>query len=407
MIEVSNLRKHYGPIRAVDNISFSVNQGEIVGFLGPNGAGKSTTMKMLTCFLAPTSGEARVAGSDVQTESMAVRRTIGYLPEDTPLYSAMTVLEFLTFVAAAREVPKSRLKERLRVVVDICGIGDRMGQTIGTLSKGFRQRVGLAQALVHDPDVLILDEPTSGLDPNQIAEIREVIKRLGQEKTLILSTHVLSEVEATCNRVIIIDQGSVVGDGSIDVLSRAREAQAGFVLTVESDQTPSALRERFAGLKQVDTVQEVPSPLGPSFVITPKPDTDPRLELMRVCVDEGWIVLTLTPKAANLEDIFRSLTQGQSFGVGGAAGAAAVAGAAVAKSRAASADEPEPKKKADEKKADEKKADEKKADEKKKAAAANAEADAGDDAGDDADGEEEAEGAEERGDAADAAEEEK
>ena len=310
MIEVSDLRKHYGPIQAVNGISFSIKKGEIVGFLGPNGAGKTTTMKMLTCFLAPTSGEARVAGHNIQSDTMAVRQAIGYLPEDTPLYKSMTVLEFLRFIAEVREVPPSRRNERIRQVVEICGIQDRLGQTIGTLSKGYRQRVGLAQALVHDPDVLILDEPTSGLDPNQIAEIREVIKALGKEKTLILSTHVLSEVEATCDRVIIIDHGSVVGDGSIEVLAKAREAQAGFVISVEADQPTSKIKERLSGITQIKTVEEIDSHLGPTFIVTPEDEADPRLALMKACVDEGWIILSLTPKAASLEDIFRNLTHG-------------------------------------------------------------------------------------------------
>jgi ABC-2 type transport system ATP-binding protein len=310
MIEVRHLHKSYGPIRAVDDVSFAINQGEIVGFLGPNGAGKTTTMKMLTCFLAPTSGEVRVAGHDIYQDSMAVRRAVGYLPEDTPLYKSMTVLDFLRFVAAVREVPASRQKERLRAVVEVCGIKDRLGQIIGTLSKGYRQRVGLAQALVHDPPVLILDEPTSGLDPNQIAEIREVIRSLGKQKTLILSTHVLPEVEATCDRVIIIDAGKVVGDGSIEVLSKARLAQAGFLLSLETSQATERIRKALEALPDVDKVEPVSQGGAHSFIITPKKDKDPRLEIMKVCVAEGWIILQLTPKAASLEEVFRGLTQG-------------------------------------------------------------------------------------------------
>jgi len=214
MIEVSNLHKHYGSNHAVDGISFSINRGEIVGFLGPNGAGKSTTMKILTSYIAPTSGTVQVAGYNIFTDSMNVRRRVGYLPEDTPLYKSMAVIDFLKFVAAVREVPAQQVQKRLQEVAHVCDLYDVLGQVIGTLSKGYRQRVGLAQALIHDPDILILDEPTSGLDPNQIIEIRNVIKELGQEKTLILSTHILPEVEATCDRVIIIDRGKVVGDGT-------------------------------------------------------------------------------------------------------------------------------------------------------------------------------------------------
>ncbi len=308
MIEVSNLHKHYGPIKAVNGISFSIDRGEIVGFLGPNGAGKSTTMKMLTCYIAPSHGAVRVAGYDIYSDSMNVRRHVGYLPEDTPLYKSMTVIDFLKYVAAVREVPSSRLRQRLRDVVEVCGVYDVLGQIIGTLSKGYRQRVGLAQALIHDPDILILDEPTSGLDPNQIIEIRNVIKELGEEKTLILSTHILPEVEATCDRVIIIDRGMVVGDGSQADLAKARKAQSGFMITLEgkgSDSDMGSALEKLTGVKSVaSTAHE-----GHTFIVTPESGEDPRLELMRMCVDKSWVIDQLTGHMASLEDIFRELTQ--------------------------------------------------------------------------------------------------
>ena len=308
MIEVSNLHKHYGPIHAVNGISFSIDRGEIVGFLGPNGAGKSTTMKMLTSYIAPTHGAVRVAGYDVSSDSMNVRRRIGYLPEDTPLYKSMAVIDFLKYVAAVREVPARRVKERLRVVADVCGVYDVLGQIIGTLSKGYRQRVGLAQALVHDPDILILDEPTTGLDPNQIIEIRNVIKALGEEKTLILSTHILPEVEATCDRVIIIDRGLVVGDGSQADLAKARKAQSGFMVTLDGKGTTSEMQSAIEKLDDVKTVAGAAGD-GHTFIVTPERGEDPRLELMRLCVDNAWSIQQLTGHMASLEDIFRELTQ--------------------------------------------------------------------------------------------------
>jgi len=308
MIEVSNLHKHYGAIHAVNGISFSIDRGEIVGFLGPNGAGKSTTMKILTSYIAPTHGAVRVAGYDILTDSMNVRRRVGYLPEETPLYKTMAVIDFLKYVAAVREVPARRVKERLREVVDVCGVYEVLGQTIGTLSKGYRQRVGLAQALIHDPDILILDEPTSGLDPNQISEIRSVIKELGKEKTLILSTHILPEVEATCDRVIIIDRGLVVGDGSQADLAKARKAQSGYIITLDGQGTDDEMR---SALEKVDGMKSVSATASEShtFIVTPVMGEDPRLELMRLCVDKSWTISELTGHMASLEDIFRELTQ--------------------------------------------------------------------------------------------------
>jgi gliding motility-associated transport system ATP-binding protein len=197
MIEVAGLTKDYGPHRAVDQVSFNVRRGEVLGFLGPNGAGKSTTMKMLTCFLAPTAGRAKVAGHDVFDESIEVRRRIGYLPEDTPIYRDMTVVEYLRFAAEMRGMEPAKIDSRIKEIGQRCGLAGVAGKLVGELSKGFRQRVGLAQAMLHDPDILILDEPTSGLDPNQIVEIRSLIKEIGQEKTVILSTHILPEVQAT------------------------------------------------------------------------------------------------------------------------------------------------------------------------------------------------------------------
>jgi len=218
MIEAKNLTKRYGDKVAVDDLSFTVEPGRVTGFLGPNGAGKSTTMKILTCFLSPTAGKAKVAGFDVFDQSLQVRQRIGYLPEDTPIYRDMTVLEYLKFVAELRGMDPSKSPARIREIGGRCGLGHVAGKLVGELSKGFRQRVGLAQAMVHDPDILVLDEPTSGLDPNQIVEIRSLIKEIGKERTVILSTHILPEVAMTCQKVLVINQGRLVDFDTLDGL---------------------------------------------------------------------------------------------------------------------------------------------------------------------------------------------
>src|SRR3954447_6455120 len=251
MIQVENLTKDYGPTRAVDRVTFNVRKGEVLGFLGPNGAGKSTTMKMLTCFLAPTGGTARVAGHDVFDESLEVRRRIGYLPEDTPIYRDMTVLEYLHFAAEMRGMEHARRELRIKEIGGRCGLTESAGKLVGELSKGFRQRLGLAQAMLHDPDILILDEPTSGLDPNQIVEIRSLIKEVGQEKTVILSTHILPDVQATCSRIVIISGGKLVADGTPDEL-RARERGGRYRVIIESNGVPQdAIHARLASLAGV------------------------------------------------------------------------------------------------------------------------------------------------------------
>lgn len=222
MIQVNELRKTYGPIVAVDGVSFEVAQGDVLGFLGPNGAGKSTTMKMLSCFLPPDSGTATVAGHDIVEEPVAVRRSIGYVAENVPAYEEMVPDSFLRFVCETRGIARSRRRDAVDAVADTCALGSVMHQPIGTLSKGYRRRLGLAQALIHDPGVLILDEPTDGLDPNQKHEVRNLIKRLAANKCIIISTHILEEVDACCNRIIIIDEGRVLVDSTPDKL-RAQE----------------------------------------------------------------------------------------------------------------------------------------------------------------------------------------
>ena len=309
MIQVENLTKDYGPVRAVDRVTFNVRKGEVLGFLGPNGAGKSTTMKMLTCFLAPTGGSAKVAGLDVYEQSLEVRKRIGYLPEDTPIYRDLTVLEFLEFVAEVRGMPKDKRLGRIKDIGARCGLADHAGKLISELSKGYRQRVGLAQAMIHDPDILVLDEPTSGLDPNQIVEIRELIKEVGREKTVILSTHILPEVQATCSRMLIISKGKVVADGTPDEL-RARERGGSYrVVVAANGATSDAIRSKLAGITGVSRCQTVAGEDGAhSFAVDGATSEDLRRSLFRAAVDNRWTLLELVRESASLEDVFRSLT---------------------------------------------------------------------------------------------------
>jgi len=309
MIEVEDLTKHYGTTRAVDAVSFTVRRGEVLGFLGPNGAGKSTTMKMLTCYLSPTAGRARVAGHDVFDESIAVRRRIGYLPEDTPIYRDMTVLEYLQFAAEMRGMSASDSDGRIREIGIRCGLGEVAGKLVGELSKGYRQRVGLAQAMLHDPDILILDEPTSGLDPNQIVEIRSLIKEIGREKTVILSTHILPEVQATCSRILIISGGKLVADGTPEAL-RAREKGGRYRVVVESNGVPKeAIRDRLASLTGVARCEMVGGEAGShAFAIDAAAAADLRKPIFRAAVDNRWTLLELLRESASLEDVFRNLT---------------------------------------------------------------------------------------------------
>jgi ABC-2 type transport system ATP-binding protein len=312
MIKVENLTKEYGSARAVDDVSFNVHKGEVLGFLGPNGAGKSTTMKMLTCFLAPTAGSAQVAGFDVFDQSLEVRQHVGYLPEDTPLYKDMSVLEHLEFAAHMHGMSGERVHSRIKEIGGRCGLSNVAGKLVGELSKGFRQRVGLAQAMLHDPDILILDEPTSGLDPNQIAEIRDLIKEVGKEKTVILSTHILPEVQATCSRMLIISSGKLVADGTPDEL-RAREKATRYSLVIEANgANADAVKAKVAGLSGVALCQKVTGEDGAySFAIDGDAKSDLRKLLYHAAVDNKWNLLELTRQAASLEDVFRNLTTGE------------------------------------------------------------------------------------------------
>jgi ABC-2 type transport system ATP-binding protein len=268
-------------------------------------------MKMLTCFLSPTNGRARVAGHDVFDESLEVRRRIGYLPEDTPIYRDMTVLEFLEFAAAMRGMEPAKRIERIKEVGLRCGLGDVAGKLVSELSKGFRQRVGLAQAMLHDPDILILDEPTSGLDPNQIVEIRSLIKEIGREKTVILSTHILPEVQATCSRILIISGGKLVADGTPDSL-RAREKGGRYRVVVESNGVvKEAIRDRLASLAGVAHCEMIAGEAGShAFALDAVAAADLRKPIFRAAVDNRWTLLELLRESASLEDVFRNLTTG-------------------------------------------------------------------------------------------------
>jgi ABC-2 type transport system ATP-binding protein len=312
MIKVEGLTKRYARTVAVDNISFEVEKGQIVGFLGPNGAGKTTTMRVLTCFLPPTEGTANVAGFDVLEHPMQVKRRIGYLPETPPLYPEMEVSEYLDFVGQLKGIPSADIKRRVDEVEDRCALGDVRTKLIAKLSKGYRQRVGIAQAIIHNPDVLILDEPTSGLDPKQIIEIRALLKALAGDHTIILSTHILSEVEQSCERVIIISQGKLVAIDSVSNLTNRLRGSEAVALEVESPDgrpNPSEVQQR---LEQVPGVSRVVMRDSKDsrivFEIESLQGRHIRSELARSVVQAGWNLSELRPVGLSLEDIFLQLT---------------------------------------------------------------------------------------------------
>jgi len=306
-IVVERITKKYGNQRAVDNISFEVKTGEILGFLGPNGAGKTTTMKIITCFMAPSDGDVKVDGISVLEDPDAVKKKIGYLPENNPLYNDMQVLDYLAFVAELQGVPKEKIPARIAEMVKVCGLNDEKHKLIGELSKGYKQRVGLAQAMIHDPEILILDEPTTGLDPNQIVEIRKLIKDLGKEKTVILSTHILPEVEATSDRILIINKGKIVADGTAESLRK--QASGTEVLKVGIDGAKDK-NEVFNALKSIETVAMVDFTKGENFtfLVNSKENQSSRKEIFNLCVRNNWTLNELTPIETKLEDIFRELT---------------------------------------------------------------------------------------------------
>ncbi|MEC8992587.1 MAG: ATP-binding cassette domain-containing protein [Candidatus Latescibacterota bacterium] len=307
MIEVDQLSKEYGDVTAVDGVSFRAERGQILGFLGPNGAGKTTTMRMLTCYLPPSAGTANVDGYDVVDESMEVRRRIGYLPESPPVYMDMTVDAYLGFVARIKGVPTNQMRARIDETMEKTGVVHVRSNVIGHLSKGYRQRVGLAQALVHNPSVLILDEPTVGLDPKQIIEIREVIKSLRGEHTIVLSTHILPEVSMTCEKVVIISQGRIVGEGSPEsLMAQLKESD---VLRAQVLGPVEAVGEALRSIDGVlDARQEGDDSQADSWVISVTPGQDVRDAVSRAIIDGGFSLRELRSQDMSLEDIFLRLT---------------------------------------------------------------------------------------------------
>ena len=318
MIKVEGLTKRYARTVAVDNISFEVEKGQIVGFLGPNGAGKTTTMRVLTCFLPPTAGTATVAGFDVQEHPIEVKRRIGYLPESPPLYPEMEVTEYLEFTGKLKGIPSADIKKRVDEVLGKCAIGDVRDKLIGKLSKGYRQRVGLAQAIIHNPDVLILDEPTSGLDPKQIIEIRELLKSLAGNHTIILSTHILSEVEHSCQRVIIISQGKLVAIDSVANLTNRLRGSESVALEVEAaggSPNPSDVQlrlEQVAGVRSVVMKDSKDGRL--TFEVESLQGRQIRADLARSVVNAGWNLSELRPVGLSLEQVFLQLTAAEKKG---------------------------------------------------------------------------------------------
>lgn len=297
-IEVKNVTKNYGEQKALNDVSISIKPGEIVGFLGPNGAGKSTIMKIITCFIPQSEGKVSVCGFDVETDAMEVKKRVGYLPEHNPLYLDMFVKEYLTFIAGLHGLKNK--KERVDEMLQLVGLEREQHKTIRALSKGYRQRVGLAQALIHDPEVLILDEPTTGLDPNQIEEIRNLIKKLGEQKTVMMSTHIMQEVEAICDRVIIINQGKIVADDTSEHISESQDNQ--FVIRVEFDKIVEVNT-----LKNIRHVLDVKAISEKEWILISK--TDIRNELFQFSMQNNLGILTLQKEERSLEDAFKALTK--------------------------------------------------------------------------------------------------
>ncbi len=312
MIEVQGITKSFGTTLALDDVSFGIGKGEILGFLGPNGAGKSTTMKIITTFIAPDSGTVKVDGIDVLEQPLAVRGRIGYLPENVPLYPDMNVQEYLTFVGRARGLDGARLKQRLDWCVEACGLVTEFMKPIGDLSKGFKQRTGLAQALIHDPDILILDEPTSGLDPLQILGIRDLIKSLAGHKTIIFSTHILQEVSPVTDRVVIINEGRIIADGHLEELARDAMRSNRVILAVRN--APGGVEEALRGLEEVTevkplTVRDLDATRGSRFEVRGPFDRDLIGALDKLCKQHGWELTELREAMFSLEDTFIELTK--------------------------------------------------------------------------------------------------
>ena len=308
MIEVRELTKSYGPTVAINKVSFEAHAGEVVGFIGPNGAGKTTTMRILTCYLTADAGSATVAGYDVLENSIDVRKNVGYLPESAPLYADMGILEYLNFMTEVRNIPKSQRKDRVKSVIDICGLGGVIQKDIGELSKGYRQRVGLAQSLIHDPPILILDEPTSGLDPSQTIEIRNLIKEIGKEKLVLFSTHILPEVTATCSRILIINRGEIVANGTLEALISHIPVENKFYVAVRGQE--DAITAKLHELPDIAEHTHVKTDNGVvNYEITATQEDDNIAEtLFRTVVQSGWSLVELRQESADLEQVFLHFT---------------------------------------------------------------------------------------------------
>lgn len=304
MIKATNLTRDYGAFRAVNDISFSVEKGEVLGFLGPNGAGKSTTMKMLVGFLAPTSGSASINDHDIQKEPIEAKRQVGYLPENGPLYQEMTVIELLEFAAKIRELPGKAVKGSVQRVMDICHLNEVKYQSIETLSKGYRQRVGMAQAVIHDPPCLILDEPTDGLDPNQKREMRQFIAKIAAEKAIILSTHILEEVESICNRVLIIDHGAVIADETPESLIKRHPLYNALRVCVDTFDLDT-IRTDLEALEKVQHVEKQAE----NFLVIPQAKENIREAVWQLASQKQWTIKAIEPDPTHLDAVFASLTQ--------------------------------------------------------------------------------------------------
>ena len=309
MIQVNNLTKYYGDLCAVDQISLDIQQREILGLLGPNGAGKTTTLRMLTGFLQPTSGSIHVKDFSIDEHPIEIKKILGYLPESAPLYHDMLVYDYLNYVADIRGIDKDQKMKRIRKLADLCGINEVMHQPIDVLSKGYKQRVGLAHAMMNDPEILVLDEPTSGLDPNQIVEIRQIIKQIGKEKTIVLSTHILSEAEATCDRVVIINRGKIVADGSTESLKESVVDKKNIHLSLQnaSFKSVETVLSAIEGITGVKRVEESDHQL--DVRLGCRSSIDPRAAIYENIKQTDWILLAFHQTTQTLESIFRELTR--------------------------------------------------------------------------------------------------
>jgi ABC-2 type transport system ATP-binding protein len=302
LIHIDQLTKVYGQQKAIDDLNFEVRPGEILGFLGPNGAGKTTTMKIITCYMPPTSGTVTMGAYNIHEHPLEIRSKIGYLPEHNPLYLDMYVKEFLQFVSQVYKLPKATQKQRIAEVIEMTGLGREQNKKIGALSKGYRQRVGLSQALIHNPEVLILDEPTSGLDPNQIVEIRNLIKEVGKDKTVIFSSHILSEVEAIADRVIIIDKGQIVADSDDAGIQSLSSDEALIQLELGEEGMDLSSIEGMAGVREIENISPT------LFVIHTDKEAEIRKAIFDACVEKGNFIVSLNKETFSLEDAFRKLT---------------------------------------------------------------------------------------------------